>query len=563
MRWFGGSAPGGRLTVIPMGARLVWGDPALWVSTDEEQRHVRALERGAARIAVFGPCSASDREVIDALSRPDLASATRSWAGSHTVVRTRVPGSVEVLTDAAGASPLYTVDTPGGVVWGSSSWALSSLSGGRVDTEWLTTFLRDKHATAPDRSAWKGMRPVPAGHLLTLDRASGLSLRSWWSSIRRSPTQASAALRRALGEGVRVRVEGARATTDLAGMDSTTLALLAARHGRVISVTSHPEGVTHGGDLDYARALTHPCVNRMFFPLGARHLPFAPTGVPMPATDEPAPSTAVWSMFSEQLRAMATEGSMCHLTGDGGDNLFLPAPAHLAGLARRGRWLRMLGDAMGWARLRRQSPMPLISAAFRGETVGIGHTPRPQPRWLKPPLPLGGLSAGEGAETVFVGSFRSVARSARADVQLADSLGIRLHNPYFDGAVLDAVVSAPVEQRFSTRRYKPMLADTFADLLPEPHRERATKGLFVGDFHQGVRLNLPHVLDLADGRLAALGVVDPEPLRAVMRGAALGAQTVWPPLLSVLAAEAWLEAVGRASRTEWTERSAPAPEGER
>ncbi|MFF8815542.1 albusnodin/ikarugamycin family macrolactam cyclase [Streptomyces pactum] len=559
-RWYGGCAPGSRTAATPVGARLLWRDPALWVCGDWEPAHIRTVELGNARIAVLGPCSASERDLARALSCPDLATVAGSWAGSHTVVRTGVRGGVEVLADTAASSPLYTVSTPGGVVWGSSSYGLSPLAGGNVDVEWLATYLREKYAPAPGRSAWAGVSPVPAGHLLTLGAEGGMSLSPWWSPARRTPDRASVALRRALGEGVRVRVEGVSATTDLAGMDSTTVTLLAARYGPITGVTLHPIGVTDGGDVEYARALAVPGLARMLFPLGVRHLPFSATDAVLPATDEPAPSTPVWSMFSGQLRMMAAAGSVCHLTGDGGDNLFLSAPTHLARLACRGHWLRMLGDAMDWARLRRQSPLPLITAALRGNAAHIGRSVRPRPAWLNVPVPEVHTPAGTDPDTAFVTSLRTVARSAFAEIQLADALGVALHNPYFDGAVLDAVVSAPVEQRYSARRYKPMLAGTFADLLPEAHRKRAAKGLFVGDFHQGLRVNLRCVIGLADGRLAALGIVNPVPLRAAIHAAALGAQTVWPPLLAAVSAEAWLEAVERAPGTVWTQTPA-APAG--
>lgn len=521
---------------------------------------MRTVDLGDARIAVLGPCSASERDLSRALWCPDLAAVAGLWGGAYTVVRTGVRGAVEVLADAAGASPLYTVNSPGGVVWGSSSLALSPLVGGSVDFKWLAAFLREKHALSPGRSAWTGVRPVHAGHLLTLDAAGGTSAAPWWTPSRRTPDATSAALRRALGEGVRVRVEGVSASTDLAGMDSTTVALLAARYGPITGVTLHPEGVTHGGDMGYARALAVPGLERSFFPLDGRHLPFTATDVPLPPTDEPAPSTPVWSMFSDQLRTMAAAGSACHLTGDGGDNLFLAAPIHLARLVRTGRWLWMLRDSMDWARLRGQSPRPLISAALRGSTAHIGRTVRPRPAWLNVPTPTVRVPGGDDVDTAFVASIQNVARSAYAEVQLADSLGIALHNPYFDGAVLDAVVSASPEQRFSARRYKPLLADTFADVLPEHHRRRAAKGVFIGDFHQGLRVNLRRVLGLADGRLASLGIINPAPLRATMHAAALGARTVWPPVLSALAAEAWLEAVESAPGTGW-EEPVSAPEG--
>ncbi|MBC3987810.1 albusnodin/ikarugamycin family macrolactam cyclase [Streptomyces sp. AC563] len=559
-RWYGGRAPGSRPAALPIGARLLWHDPALWVCGDWQPEHVRTVELGSARIAVLGPCSATEHDIARALAAPDLATVARTWAGSHTVVRLTEGGRVEVLADAGAASPLYTVSTPDGPVWGSSSLALSSLVGGRVDTGWLAAYLRDKHSPAAGRSAWAGVAPVPAGYLLTLGTEGGPSFTCWWSPRPRTPRGASEALRRALGEGVRVRVEGVSATTDLAGMDSTTVTLLAAQYGPVTGVTAHPASITSGGDLRYAQALTVPGLTRAPFPLGVRHLPFTASDVPLPATDEPAPSTAVWAMFADQLGTMGAAGSVCHLTGDGGDNLFLSTPAHLASLARNGNWLRMFGDARDWARLRRQSPRPLIAAALRGNAYRIGRADFGQPKWLTAPVPRVSTTTGPDADMALVTELRTVARSAYAEIQLADSLGLALHNPYFDGPVLDAVVSAPVEQRHSARRYKPMLADTFADLLPDTHRTRAAKGLMVGDFHLGLRRNRARVLGLVDGRLAALGLINPVPLRATVHAAALGAETIWPPLLSALAAEAWLEAVEHSPGTEWT-HAAPTPAG--
>ncbi|MBL1095375.1 albusnodin/ikarugamycin family macrolactam cyclase [Streptomyces coffeae] len=550
MRWFGGGAPGG-LPVVPVGARVIWSKPALWAVGNWSSRHVRTADDGNKRLAVLGPCSADETELARALAVSDLATVAGAWAGSYTVVRTDERGAVEVVTDAAGACPVYTVNAPGGVMWGSSSLALSSLTGRSVDTDWLASYLLDKQAPAPDRSAWAGVTPVPAGHRLALSASGTVSLSPWWSPGKRRLDEARQTVRRALDEGVRVRVAGVPSSTDLAGMDSTTLTVLAARYGPIIGMTAYPSGVGEGGDLHYARALTIPGVTKTLFPLEARHLPFTPVDEPLPATDQPAPSAAVWAMFSAQLRAVAAEGAVGHLTGDGGDNLFLPSPTHLVDLARRGRLLRVIRDAQDWARLRRLSAGPLVWAALRGDTHRIARPWLVRPAWLVAPVPAP-FRADGGANAVLTAAIRNVTRAAYADVQLADSLGIELHNPYFDGAVLDAVVSAPAWERFSARRYKPLLVDACGDLLPEEHRRRATKGVFAGDFHRGLRINLRRVLDLAGGRLAALGLIDPAPLRATVHAAALGAETIWASLLPTLGAEAWLEAVENAPVIEWT-----------
>ncbi|MGC0417528.1 asparagine synthase (glutamine-hydrolyzing) [Embleya sp. AB8] len=508
------------------------------------------MKQGAERLAVFGPCSATDLDMLHALASDDLGAAVRVWAGSFVAVRARNVGLVEVVTDASGAAPVYTVSTSGGVVWGSSARALAFLSTGDVDTDWLAAYLRDRSAPLVRRTAWKGVHPVPAGSILTLRSGADASLAQWWSPPQQSPREAAFALRCALTDGIRVRVEGVVATSDLAGMDSTTVTLLAARYGPITGITLHPAGAEDGGDMRYARLLTGPHLRRTCLPLARRHLPFASGEFPLPATDEPAPSTPSWALFSGQMEAVAHAGTEAHLTGDGGDNLFTAPPTYLLNLVRSGRLLQVLTDAMDWSRLRKQNPRPLIVAALRRDAAYIGRNRRPRPTWLTadvPELP----NTTDDANAVLAASVRTVARSANADVQLAAALGVPLHNPYFDGAVLDAVLSASPEQRCSIGRYKPLLADTFADVLPQAHRERPTKGVFVGDFHRGVRANLPRLLALADGRLAGMGLVDPGPLRAAMHAAGLGARTVWPPLLSAFAAECWLDAVGRAERIRW------------
>lgn len=550
MRWFGGCAPG-REPVAPVGARVVWSDPSLWAVGSWPGRLMRTTEHQGRRLAVFGPCSAGEEELTRALDVSDLSVLGGAWAGSYTVVRSDAAGAVEVITDAAGACPVYTVDTREGAVWGSSSLALSSLATGRVDAEWLASYLLDKQTPSPGRSAWSQVAPIPPGHRLCLDVGGTASVAAWWQPARRTYADAAVMVRHALAEGVRSRTEETVTSADLAGTDSTALAVIASGYGPVTAVTIHPEGVTEGGDMAYAQALTLPGLTRALFPLQERHLPFCPADDLLPATDEPAPSTASWAMFSAQLRMVADAGSVCHLTGDGGDNLFLPPPSHLADLARRGHMLHLLNDAQAWARLRRISPWPVIGTALRGDAARLARPWITRPPWVTAsPAPHAG--ADRSADAVLITEVRGAARPAYADGQLAGSLDLELHNPYFDAAVLDAVVSAPSWQRFSTRRYKPLLIDAIGDLLPEAHRQRATKGLFAGDFHRGLRNNLRRVLAMADGRLTELGLIDPVLLRTAIYTAALGADTIWSALLPTLGAEMWLEAIEAAPATAWT-----------
>lgn len=188
-------------------------------------------------------------------------------------------------------------------------------------------------------------------------------------------------LRQELAAAVAVRVDAASApTADLSGgYDSTSLALLAANRLRpartLVGVTVHPEGVTGGGDLTYARhaASYRSGIEHRLMPLTAIHLPYSAFDV-VPVTDEPAPSTIAHAQFSAQLRWMRNElGSDCHLTGDGGDALLTTPPVLLAELVARRRYRRALAEAFGWARLRRVPVWPLlvdaIHVAWSGDSL--------------------------------------------------------------------------------------------------------------------------------------------------------------------------------------------------
>jgi asparagine synthase (glutamine-hydrolysing) len=554
VRWFGGCAPGGA-AVVPAGARLIWKDPPLWTSGNWSTRSVRTLAKGSDRLAVFGPCSADDAQLVRALVSADLSAFGGVWAGAHTIVRARAAGISEVLTDATAACPVYTVRVRDGVVWGSSSWALSALTGGRVDSDWLAEYLIDTQTGMFGRSAWTGVQLLPAGHRVLMRRGGVAQVSSWHRASRRSRAEAVVLLRDALAEGVRARVVGVPCSSDVAGLDSSALVLLASRLGPVLGMTVHPAGVCEGGDVTYARVLAEalPQLQHLLFPLAERHLPLTLCEEVLPATDEPAPSTVTWARFSAQLRALARFGISCHLTGDGGDTLFLPPPTHLADLVRARKWCRLVADAQRWALLRRVSPWGLLKAAVRKDRhtiVGGGGQPPPWLRTTPAQQPSAPTAAGS-ADAMLLAEVRYVARSARTEQQLADLFGIELHNPYLDSRVLDAVLSVPSWERVSAARYKPLLVDAVGPLLPSANRRRSTKGVFVGEFHRGMRMRLPRLLALADGRLAGLGLIEPGPLRAAMHAAALGAETAWPALLPTLNAELWLAVAETTPTPRW------------
>ncbi|MFE7624042.1 albusnodin/ikarugamycin family macrolactam cyclase [Streptomyces sp. NPDC057509] len=566
MGWFGGYLRTAPRPAVPVGAQMLFQDPPVWSAGSPVRL---SAAHGGRRLAVFGPCGATDAD-LDRLALagdlPSLDSAATAWAGAYILIYDDGHGALTVWADPAGACPLYTCTFNGSTVWASSSLALAALCGSLPDAGWLAAHLVDSTAWTPGVSAWSHVEQVAPGQRL----AAGLGTEPvpvpYWTPPALTREEAVDRLREDLAEGVRVRVAGRPVSCDLSGgLDSSTLAALAARCGPVTGVTYHPQGIKAGGDVGHAClvARAHPAIRHEFMALDDSHLPFSDLDA-LPLTDEPAPSAITVAQFTAQLRFLADHGAVVHLTGDGGDNLFMPPPVHLADLARSGHWLRLAADAQTWARLYRQSPWPLLTSAVRQPRTlagAVGRMPWMTDYGMELAAPVTAaypdtLNMGH-ADRALLTEARYVGRTAATENQLAAAHGIEMHNPFTDTRVVVAALAAPAVERWSARRYKPLLSDVVAGLLPPPVLRRGAKGMFAVDHHHGLRVNLQRVLDLADGHLADLGLINPAMVRATLRRAVLGVDVPWGRLEPALGAELWLRAAEKVDQwVTWEERAA-------
>ncbi|MBB5937325.1 asparagine synthase (glutamine-hydrolyzing) [Streptomyces zagrosensis] len=521
----------------------------------------QAESEGGRRLAVFGPCGATDSELERLARRTDLRefdAAATAWAGSYALALDDGTGSFFLWPDPAGSCPLYVAEIDGVSVWASSSLALASLLGSRPDTAWLAAHLVHPTAWTPGRSAWTGVEQVPPGHRWTAPRDGAPFSVPYWRPSSSVWPEAVDRLRLDLSNSVLIRVSGREASSDLSGgLDSSTLAAYAAQCGPVVGVTFHPKGRESGGDVDHARAVARafPSIRHRFMALGREHLPFTDLD-PLVLTDEPAPSSVTIAQLFHQFALLTEEGASVHLTGDGGDSLFMPPPVHLADLARSGRFVRLAHDAQAWGRLYRSSPWPAMAAAWNApDRLGGASIPKP---WLNRQATtlaesvISTDTAPDGlgyADRHLLSEARYVGRTAATEDQLAATYGIEMHNPFTDARVLEAVLSVSAAARWSARRYKPLLTDAVAGLLPSEVLRRGSKGLFAVEHHHGLRANQASVLELADGRLADLGLVCPAVLRSILRRAVLGVDVPWGLLEPLLGTELWLRASDTATES--------------
>ncbi|MFD5468660.1 asparagine synthase-related protein [Kitasatospora sp. NPDC127059] len=429
MRWLTGwstGAPGSGApaqealaTVAPIAARPLWTGPnPLWAVGDWRPEEIRlvTLRPGApaavstgpttpdpvadtpatTRLAVLGHCGATDPELAAGLAaaRGGAVRHLTAWPGSYTVVLRTGTRSTLLLTDLAGAQPVFHTPWAGGTAYATAALPLADLVGAALDTGHLAARLAcpESPEALGTGTPYLGVQRVPPGHVLAIrggrpyldpyDEPPG-------AEQPRDEAPAVRELTRALLESVRSRVRTPAPATDPAGRArlgvdlsygtaSATVALLAAavplppvpaaglpapragdagaagsggvRSGAVkgswvrdtAQEPSAPEqlaAVTLGETeppTTLALAPDTPRLRHTVLDPGPDTLPYAvlrtdPQSGPL--TDEPGPELVAAARAAARFDAGGTD----HLTGYGARQVLDGHPARLADLIRAGR----------------------------------------------------------------------------------------------------------------------------------------------------------------------------------------------------------------------------------
>lgn len=589
------------------------GASTVWTINDAASRgrpvSYSLVRSGSRDLIVIGTALVTDAEILAATQTAVPDDITWRWPGAYAVVEV-TEARLSIWSDLATAVPIYTHQADDGVYWSTSARGLGGLSSGRLDLERIAGEL---HAPGTprivgDRTYFAGVRLVLPGYRYVFARSGRTWHRHVWEAASPNDPQSTMTsggtdLRAELAAAVNARVRTAKApSADLSGgLDSTALTLLAADdlapERSIAAYTVHEPSATTAatpsGDLHYAlQAAQAPGVEHHLLPLDGTHLPYSRMDE-LPTTDEPAPSTRAYARFAFQLDAMRERtASDSHMTGDGGDTVLMSMLHWIADAITQRRFAVAAAEAHRVARLRRTAPATVLRAAadlvrhtpeqalFAASTWWRGgHPSRPEQAaarsWLTvaTPPPWVTAAAGEAAarlaecaptpayirgalnQLAIAHDAAEVGRTANTDAQLAAHHGVVLHNPFVDSRIIDTVLRGRAGPLPRPSDYKPQLRAALAGVYPEELTARTTKGTFTSDYFTGLRVNLSTLLELAGGRLTALGLIHPEALRSSLRAAAAGAtgSTVCLPQLdAALSVESWLRAHERAETVRWS-----------
>ncbi len=591
MRWIAGRYGNTEEARRSRGGRPVPGFEAAWTAGWPTAR-VRSVSGGPVSLAVIGDCGADDDQLaarLPAVRAGRWRELTR-WPGSYLTIARNGP-TLALIGDLAGQHPVYWRSHGGAVWWATSALALAALDRAPADPTALAAHLA---LAQPDvlgqRSLMLCVSRVPGGHLLLTDPTGARTVRyepAEYASV--DLPVAAATVRAALGEAVATRLDGRPVSADLAGLDSTALACLAAQRGPVTAVTFADERL-HDDDLPYATrtaaavpGLTHhpvPGTANTVYYNGLDDLAV------LPLTDAPNAYAVTASIKRAVLDTVAAHHRApgLHLTGSAGDAVLSAPSSYVADLLRERQHRRAWSHALGHARLRHTSAWSVLgrarpassttlagawqqtAAELRGPVrEWVPQTSRPvswtpllaTADWMSPDVRHQLAAALDGAaDQLDDAPARLAPWSDRQDLArlgadttgwrqiAADEYGIDLVAPYLDNEVIRACLAVPADQRGAPGRYKPLLTTAFtgSGVLPGFVLNRTTKGGFNALAYAGLRENTPVLLDLLgpSSRLAAAGLITEQPVARMLTRAAAGQPTAQGALHLAVSAEVWL-----------------------
>ncbi|MGW4042928.1 albusnodin/ikarugamycin family macrolactam cyclase [Streptomyces sp. NPDC004721] len=606
MRWSAGWHGSARSGRRPAGGRAVPGLREVWTCGWPEAR-VRAVGDGPVALAVIGECGADDGQLRAALPvvRAEGWRALTRWPGSYLVIARRGE-TLAVIGDLAGQHPVYYRTDAAGTWWSTAASALAALDGAPVDVTALAAHLAfGQPDVLAERSLFRDVQRVPGGHLLLVG-PGGVAVEPYEPAAY-PPVglrEQAPVVRAALAEAVAARIDDRPVSADLAGLDSTTLACLAAQRGPVAAVTFADERL-RDDDLAFA-ARTAATVPGL-----AHHpVPGAPGTVyyaglddlpGLPVTDAPNAYVVTASIKRAVLDTVAgnTPGPGVHFTGAAGDAVLSAPSSYLADLLRERRHRRAWQHALGHARLRHTSSFAVLSRARPASRVDLAgawwqtaaELRRPARDWIpqaQRPLAWTPLLASADWMTPDVRGLladavdEAAGALSDAPARLSDwsdrqdlarvgantsgwralalaGHGIELAAPFLDNEVIRACLAVSADERGAPGQYKPLLdaAFTGTGVLPGFVLARSTKGGFNALAYAGLRDNAPVLRELLgpSSHLAALGLVTEQPVADALARAAAGQPTPQGALHLVVAAEVWLRQLAAAPATWWEEVS--------
>lgn len=524
--------------------------------------------------------------LLDALIRQAGVVSRRHASGAAWLVGTPGPAdehhieacdkTVRIRGTLSTSSHVFWATVHGIPVAASGQAGLAAALDARPDPERVALGLCSNLPSWPFRLApwWEGVHTVAPGATLVLPAAGTPTVRDATLPPCDGPEDPEEA-GRLVAAGLMTVVADEVAVGSLGvdvsgGMDSTALAFLVHRAATDAVYVHAPTDDPTNPDTDFARRaatamgvdlLELESFSRSTDAFGRAAGQWGREGVPR------------WHANAPHLRALfaalLARGVARHLSGIGGDELFLPLPALALAQAARGQrragWMALARLAVG----QRWPVLATLRAAhgrgypheLRHRTTAPASVPDDALGWAPgfAVSPFSSTATRDAVRDQLVGAASTVAPHfpdrARHQVleglvfqgevvrQVNAALGdVAWRAPFLDDRLVATVLRLPPGASRGSD-LKPLLARATAGVVPRWLMERREKGEYGADLYADLRRSRAGLRDLfADSWLADHGLIDLKAVRAAIDAPVLGAEQVFD-LEHVVAVERWMKEV--------------------
>ena len=428
------------------------------------------------------------------------------------VIHDHVNRAVVLASDFAGVRPLYYCVQPGGVCWSSRLQSLVEATGiSELDEQYVRGFLL--FGGCPNRTPYKGIYSVPAGHAVCVS-SEGTQIHRFWSLpigdvIRyRNPRRYEEELRALFREAVSVRLQAeSPVVAELSGgLDSSS----------VVSMTNHlmrsgavPATRLNSVSYVWKNSLDEPFIREMESFCGIEGVHISTHDIPV--ISETQAGDAMPEVFYPLRSSIA---SVAHsldattvLTGQGGDLMmgnWFDDSLQVAASLRRLRLGQAWQEAFAWSKILRRPvysilwralqaslPSPLASAAIYREQDG-SYTPKSTETSL--------LSSLAQPESFFSDAWKQAPPERRKYLRCLSTLlelrqlqvpeplqHLDYTHPFAHRPLVEFLMTVPAEVLCRPGQPRRLMRSTLSDLWPLKLRLRRSKGLFNAPWQEALR----------------------------------------------------------------------------
>lgn len=487
------------------------------------------------------------------------------------VIRDHANRAIVLASDFAGVRPLYYSAQRGDVFWSSRLQAVVDATGiPDLDEQYIGAFLL--YGGCPNRTPYKGIHSVPAGHAVCVS-STGTKIRRFWNlpigdEVRyRNQHRYEEHLRALFREAVSVRLQTeAPVLAELSGgLDSSSVVSMA---NHLIRSCAVPAKSLTSVSYVWKDSLDEPFIREMEPFCGIEGIHISTHDVPL--ISETQVGFATPEILQPLRRSVASVarriGAKAILTGQNGDLLmgnWFDDSLQVAGSLHRFQFARACKEALDWSKLLR---LPVYQILWQGACAALPSALTPATVYAKDD---GSYMLNSTETSIAEGLIDRLRLSASGNLfsnlwlqappesrkyfrSLSTTLELRTlqapehwqhldyTHPFAHRPLVEFLINVPVDVLCRPGEPRRLMRSALSDLWPVKLRNRRSKGLFNTPWQEALQ-PLAHVLLEANYlNLVELGFVDRASVLSRLERLILGLDCNQSQLRNIVILELWL-----------------------